>query len=324
MRVGHIHFHACEICSATVPYRQTSDAKGLKMCPCRAAFYCGSEHQKLHWKIHRKTCYTRAHSGPLGPIDTAIHHIMQAHDASVVQFLPAALMKARPDCDLAQEIERMAAVITLEQSPDEEQMEVAVAAGRIPPYTISGNVQIVALAEEARRRGHPDPFFEHPADRQWRLKAGDLVVTLIFQPGGRIFTKRVLAGGPVVGLPVWEMIQRNSKLESFKKKGPWLDQLVYAANLRARRERDAERNLAPALEHGVEALVEFRREEFLKHGIGRVHLKPAKKSSPRAQEPDEAQVQPWGSETLPRAAVAPAPDLRAPNATSTWDSCVVT
>jgi hypothetical protein len=41
MQVSHIHYHACEVCSATIPYRQSSDAKGLKMCPCRGAFYCG-------------------------------------------------------------------------------------------------------------------------------------------------------------------------------------------------------------------------------------------------------------------------------------------
>ncbi|KAJ7499913.1 hypothetical protein FB451DRAFT_47444 [Mycena latifolia] len=168
---------------------------------------------------------------------------MQAHDASVVQFLPAALIKANPDCDLKEELERSAAVITLEQAPGEEPMSVAVAAGRIPPYTISKNVSIVSLAEEARRRGHSDPFFEHPWDRQRRLDSGDLAVTLIFQPGGRIFTKRVLARGAVANLPVWQMIQRNSKLQSFESQGPWIDHLVYAANTRARGERDEERNV---------------------------------------------------------------------------------
>ncbi|KAJ7449428.1 hypothetical protein B0H11DRAFT_2078676 [Mycena galericulata] len=272
MRVGHMHVHACEVCSATVPFRQTSDAKGLKMCPCRAAFYCGSEHQKLHWKIHRTTCYAKAHPGPLTPMDVAINHLMQFHDASAVQFLVGALIKAKPDCDLVEELERTAAVITLEQAVNEESMSVAVDAGRIPPYTIS-NVALVSLVEEIKRRGHPEPFFEDPFDRQRRLECGDLIVTLIFQPGGRIFTKRILSHGPARILETWQMVQKNSKLPEFARKGPWIDYLVYSANMRIGSERDEERKV-PA--RAVTGLVQFNREEFLKDGIGRVHLKPTK------------------------------------------------
>ncbi|KAJ6593113.1 hypothetical protein B0H19DRAFT_1224741 [Mycena capillaripes] len=244
------------------------------MCPCRGAFYCGSEHQKLHWKNHRNTCYVKAHPGALSPIDVAIHHLMQAHDASAVQFLPAALMKAQPDCDLAAELEKTAAVITLEQAEGEEAMADAVAAGRIPTYTISANVALVSLAEEAKRRGHLNPFFEHPLDRQMRLHRGDLIVTLIFQPGGRIFTKRVLSSGPVTSLTVWQMVHKNSKLEEFQSQGPWLDHIVYAANIRIGGERDKERNVP---ERGVKAVVEFRREDFMENGAARVHFKGPQK-----------------------------------------------
>ncbi|KAF8193129.1 hypothetical protein K438DRAFT_1934861 [Mycena galopus ATCC 62051] len=277
MRVSHPHYHACEVCSTTVPYRQTSGAKSLKMCPCRGAFYCGSEHQKLHWKIHKQTCYIKAHPGPLIPIDVAIHHLMQAHDASAVQFLPAALMKAVPDCDLVTQLEKTAAVVTLEQPVGEEPMSDAVDAGRIPPYTISQTVALVSLEEEAKKRGHSNPFFEHPVDRERRMACGALIVTLIFQPGGRIFTKRVLSN--VGALTVWQMVQKNSKLEEFEAKGPWLDHLVYAANMRIGSERDEERNVPVRCVPGV---VQFKREEFLEHGIGRLHLKP---TAPVTKEP---------------------------------------
>ncbi|KAJ6470951.1 hypothetical protein C8R45DRAFT_1014962 [Mycena sanguinolenta] len=198
---------------------------------------------------------------------------MQAHDASAVQFLPAALMKAQPDCDLVAELEKTAVVITLEQAVGEEAMADAVAAGRIPPYTISANMALISLAEEAKRRGHPNPFFEHPLDRQMRLHRGDLIATLIFQPGGRIFTKRVLSSGPVMSLVSWQMVQKNSKLESFQSQGPWLDHLVYAANMRIGGDRDKERNVPV---RGIEAVIQFRREEFMNNGVARVHLKPQK------------------------------------------------
>jgi hypothetical protein len=168
---------------------------------------------------------------------------MQAHDASAVQFHPAALIKARPDCNLAVELERTAVIITLEQAVGEEPMSDAVAAGRIPPYTIARNVALVSLADEIKLRDHPDDFFEHPLDRSRRLESGDLVATLIFLPGGRIFTKRILARGPALALPSWEIVQLNSKLKSFESKGPWLDHLVYAANMRIGSERDEERNV---------------------------------------------------------------------------------
>ncbi|KAF8193162.1 hypothetical protein K438DRAFT_1829209 [Mycena galopus ATCC 62051] len=224
MRVSHPHYHACEVCSATVPYRQTSDAKSLKMCPCQGAFYCGSKHQKLHWKIHKQTCYIKAHPGPLIPID------------------------AVPDCDLVTQLEKTAVVVTLEQAVGEEPMLDAVDAGRIPPYTISQTVALVSLEEEAKKRGHSNPFFEHPVDRERRMACGDLIVTLIFQPGGRIFTKK-------------------------------LDHLVYAANMRIGSECDEERNVPVRCVPGV---VQFKREEFLEHGIGRLHLKP---TAPITKEP---------------------------------------
>jgi hypothetical protein len=134
-------------------------------------------------------------------------------------------------------------IITLEQAVGEELMADAVAAGRIPPYTIARNVALVSLADETKLRDHPDDFFEHPLDRSRRLESGDLVATLIFLPGGRIFTKRILARGPALALPSWEIVQRNSKLKSFESKGPWLDHLVYAANMRIGSERDEERNV---------------------------------------------------------------------------------
>ncbi|KAJ7865645.1 hypothetical protein B0H14DRAFT_2573831 [Mycena olivaceomarginata] len=233
-----------------------------------------AEHQKLHWKIHRSICYVRANPGPLTPMDVAIHHLMQVHDASAVQFLPGALMKAMLDCDLPAEMERTAVEITLEQAAKEEPMSVAVEAGRIPPYTISKNVRLVSLAEEAKRRGHPNPFFEHPLDRERRLASGDLIATLIFQPGGRIITKKVLSGGETTVLTTWGMVQKNSKLQEFESKGPWIDHLVYAANMRIGSERDRERNVP---ERSVAATVVFNREEFLKHGVGQIHLKPDKK-----------------------------------------------
>jgi hypothetical protein len=39
------------------------------------------------------------------------------------------------------------------------------------------------------------------------------------------------------------MVQRNSKLKSLESKGPWLDHLVYAANMRIGAERDEEINV---------------------------------------------------------------------------------
>ena len=37
----HLHYHSCEVCNFTVPYRKQGE-KGLQMCPCREAYYCGS------------------------------------------------------------------------------------------------------------------------------------------------------------------------------------------------------------------------------------------------------------------------------------------
>ncbi|KAJ6579669.1 hypothetical protein DFH09DRAFT_332742 [Mycena vulgaris] len=259
---------------------------------------------------------------------------MQAHDASAVQFLPGALIKANPDCDLAEELERMAVVITLEQAPGEEQMSVAIDAGRIPPYTISTNVTLVSIAEEAKRRGHPDPFFEHPLDRQRRRICGDLIVTLMFEPGGRIFTKRILSNGPMMPLTTWKMLQKSSKDPLVQSKGPWIDHLVYAANMRIGGERDEERDLPV---RGVQAVVELKREEFMKDGIGRVHLKPTHVRLPEDRDDDSAVPTPnLGQEHLNPTApthpgdresdsAAPPPNLSETevHVPSLWDSCIV-
>jgi hypothetical protein len=201
------------------------------MCPCRGAYYCGSvssvqslvqksycsqlgmyitrraEHQKVHWKIHKKSCYTRKHKGPLSPFDVAVQDILQFHDAEIVEIAVTALLKEDIEVDFQRDLEKKAVVLTLEPRCGDEEMANAIAIGCTPPYKISREVSVVSLELEARKRGLDHPFFEDPLDRHWRLSHQQLGVSMIFEPSGRTTTKRV----PRVQLDLWQMLQEKEK-----------------------------------------------------------------------------------------------------------------
>ncbi|THH04589.1 hypothetical protein EW146_g10138 [Bondarzewia mesenterica] len=202
----HLHYHSCEVCNYSVPIRKHGE-KGLKMCPCREAFYCGPEHQGLHWKIHKSICYNRKHKDPPTANDAAVGYLLQFHDTAIVEIAISALLKENIDTDFRRELDSKAIVISIEQREGMEDMAVAHGAGRIPPFKISREVGVVLLEEEARRQGSEYPFFEHPSDRQIRIERGCLGVALIFQPSGRAITKRV----PSIQLSVWEMIREKER-----------------------------------------------------------------------------------------------------------------
>jgi hypothetical protein len=211
------------------------------MCPCREAYYCGSvssagcacgflasksyfwhlriraEHQKVHWTIHKQSCYTRQHKGPLSPFDIATQHLLQFYDTSIVEIAVMALLKQDIYVDFRNELERKAVVLTLESRYGDEEMASAVTEGRIPPYEISREVNVVSLEVEARNRGLSHPFFENPVDRHLRLTRQQLGVAVVFKPTGRATTKRVPAGQ----LSVWEMVQKKERTTTNPPKLFW-------------------------------------------------------------------------------------------------------
>ena len=118
-----------------------------------------------------------------------------------------ALLKEDIEVDFQRDLERKAVVLTLEPRGSDDEMATAVTQGHIPPYKISKEVSVVLLEPEARKRGLAHPFFEHPIDRQWRLAQQQLGVVVIFEPTGRVITKRVPRGQ----LGVWQMVQEKER-----------------------------------------------------------------------------------------------------------------
>jgi hypothetical protein len=52
MKVSSKNIEHCAVCKAALA--------GPKVCAlCKEVAYCGSAHQKEHWKIHKKTCTGR-------------------------------------------------------------------------------------------------------------------------------------------------------------------------------------------------------------------------------------------------------------------------
>jgi hypothetical protein len=166
-----------------------------------------ADHQKIHWKIHKQSCYSRTHKGPLSPFDIAVQDLLQFHDVAVVEIAVMALLKEDIEVDFRQDLEKKAVVLTVEPRDTDEDITSAVAEGRIPPYKISKEVSVVLIELEARNRGLGHPFFENPIDRHWRLERKQLGVAVIFQPTGRTITKRVPEGQ----LGMWQMIQEKEK-----------------------------------------------------------------------------------------------------------------
>ncbi|RDB17455.1 hypothetical protein Hypma_001640 [Hypsizygus marmoreus] len=165
------------------------------------------EHQKNHWPIHKQSCYARTHRGPLSPTDIAIQHLLQFHDTAIVEIAVSALIKEDINVDFATELERKAVVFTVEQRPEKEDMDVAVAAGRLPPYRIARDISVVLIEAEAKQRGLDRPYLEHPWHQQMRLARKQLGVAMIFLPGGRAVTKRV----PSIQLSMWDMMKNKEK-----------------------------------------------------------------------------------------------------------------
>jgi len=143
-------------------------------------------------------------------MDSAVNYLLQYHDTSLVEIAVMALMKENIDVDFAAALMNKAVVMTVQQKKDED-IELAVAAGRIPPCQISWKdpePYVVSLEEAARERGYHEPYFENPGDRMMRLKRGhELSVSMIFLPTGRATAKRV----PDVQLSVWNMIQEKAR-----------------------------------------------------------------------------------------------------------------
>jgi hypothetical protein len=176
--------------------------------PYRKGLRRREEHQKAHWKVHRRSCYTKKHKEPPSPADVAIQYLLQFHDTAIVEISVMALLKEDIDVDFERELDRKAVVLTVEPREGDEEMAAAVTRGRIPPFKISKEVSVVSLEQEAQRRGLDFPFFEDPYDRQVRLARKQLGVAVIFQPGGRAITKRV----PGIQINVWKMIQEKEKI----------------------------------------------------------------------------------------------------------------
>ncbi|KAJ7662120.1 hypothetical protein DFH06DRAFT_365796 [Mycena polygramma] len=201
----HLHLHSCEICSKSV-VKKGSGVKGLKMCPCAEAFYCGSEHQEQHWTVHKRTCYARHNKAPTTAADDAVKLILRSYDSNMVQLAVSALLRESKYIDITRALDAVAIEILVTQRPDYEDMEVAWAAGRVPPFKISTkaeDIRLLSLSQEAQRRGLGRPFFEHPDDRTLRIRNEKFGIAMIFQPTGRVVTFRA----PKVQLGAWEMIQ---------------------------------------------------------------------------------------------------------------------
>lgn len=224
----HLHYHSCEVCNFNVPFRKHGE-KGLKMCPCREAYYCGPDHQKVHWEFHKKSCYTRKHKGPFSTFDVAVQHLLQFYDTSIVEIAVMALLKEDIEVDFESALENKAVVLTLEPRAGDEEMASAVAKGCTPPYKISSEVNVVLLEVEARKRGLDVPFFENPFDRHWRLARQQLGVSLILEPTGRTTTKRV----PRVQLSIWQMLQEKEKTTT---NSPAIYWQIWTTNSRIRSE----------------------------------------------------------------------------------------
>ena len=166
-----------------------------------------ADHQKVHWSIHKKSCYTRKHKGPLSPFDVAVQHLLQFYDISFVEIAVMALLKEDIEVDFQRDLEKKAVVLTLEPRCGDEEMANAVAKGCTPPYKISKEVSVVSLELEARKRGLNHPFFENPIDRHLRISRQQLGVSVVFEPSGRTTTKRV----PRAQLGMWQMRQEKEK-----------------------------------------------------------------------------------------------------------------
>jgi hypothetical protein len=81
----------------------------------------------------------------------------------------SALLKEDIDVDFRQAFDTKAVVLSVEQRQGKEDMAVAHAAGRTPPFIISRDVSVLSLEDEARKRGSLYPFFEDPIDREVRV-----------------------------------------------------------------------------------------------------------------------------------------------------------
>jgi len=198
------------------------------------------EHQKAHWKVHRRSCYTKKLKDPPSPADVAIQYLLQFHDVGIVETSVMALLKEDIDVDFERELQRKAVVLTVEPQEGDEEMAAAVARGRIPPFKISKEVSVVSLEQEAQRRGVDFPFFEDPYERQLWLARKQLGVVVIFQPGGRAITKRV----PGIQINAWKMIQEKEKTTTNPPMLYWQIMMMnYRINLEIKRRRRKTRNI---------------------------------------------------------------------------------
>jgi len=189
------------------------------MCPCAEVSYCSDEHQKQHWKIHKKTCYARSHPNPT-VMDAAVKYLLRAHDTNLVEIAHSALLNDDKNADVYLEFERKAVSIALETFEDEESMDDALAAGHLLPVEISRDVYTVGLEQLAREKlGEGHVCFEHPQDRQRRFLRNDVInVTLYFRQTGRVVTKHVPVGPIAMG---WQMKQDQEKVTTNPPKVYW-------------------------------------------------------------------------------------------------------
>ncbi|KAJ7157311.1 hypothetical protein C8R46DRAFT_423555 [Mycena filopes] len=152
--------------------------------------------------------------------------MLRSYDSNMVQIAVSALLRESKYIDILRALDALAVEILVIQRSDCEDMEVAWAAGRVPPFEISWKAEdtrLLSLSQEAQRRGLGRPFFEHPDDRALRIRNEKFGIAMIFQPTGRAVTFRA----PKVQLGAWELIQRQ---EQHTTNPPYLYWSIHTTN----------------------------------------------------------------------------------------------
>lgn len=96
-------------------------------------------------------------------MDAAVKYLLRSHDTAVVDMVVRALIKENVNVNFVQGLDRKAVELNIEQLEGKEDMNIAHAAGRTPPFKVSRlNVRVVLQKKEAERRSLGRPFLEDP------------------------------------------------------------------------------------------------------------------------------------------------------------------